>query len=281
MSSSVVQPDMFLDLEGPEYQAQPLPAPTHAMHAKAGDISNLRESIRTSIQAAESAPVRKDGFTFAKYFATPHVAKRPVAAKSFATPLAEGLGENGLAPIENDLGPQEFDADMHWSGADAGPSVRTKVRGKRPPSTMSEVYKRPASEVSIALRRPATATVVSASLANPPKRPIHAVPMPRVTDADSTFQRIQRKSIHTDPALVAMLRAAPALGARPRPSKEPTSHSGGEIYWADKLSLFRIYTRAGDRHEQRIPCNWNNPAEVKTGWALACAVCERDPRPIR
>ena len=275
MSSVVVRPDRDVwDLDGPEYQAPPPPAPTHAMHAKAGDVSNLRESIRTSIQAAESASVRKDGFAFAKSFATPRVSKRP-AADDGATPsvLEEGLGE-WAPPIEDDLGPREFDAE-------AGPSVRTRVRGKRPPSTMSEASKRPASPMSIALKRPATATIVSASLASTPKLPIHAVPVPRVTDADSIFQRIQRKSIHKDPALVAMLRAAPALGPRPRPSKEATSHGGGKIYWSDQLGLFRIYTRVGDRHEQRIACNWNNPAEVTAVWALACAVCERDPRPVR
>ena len=81
-------------------------------------------------------------------------------------------------------------------------------------------------------------------------------------------------------------KAKKKLKDRPKIGKkklENAHYMSGHIYPNHKSAkgpLMRVFTRKGDRHEQRIPYDPKDRADAVRVWDLACACIETDPRPV-
>ena len=59
-------------------------------------------------------------------------------------------------------------------------------------------------------------------------------------------------------------------------------YMSGRIYGTYRYKpCLRVYTRSGDKHEQRFPYDPKDKNDVKEKWHLACSSMELDPRPVK
>ena len=88
------------------------------------------------------------------------------------------------------------------------------------------------------------------------------------------------KTIGLFPHLVAELLKSKVPKGRPKPAKTPTEYKkyGAKIYYNKAKRMLRVYSRPGDKLEQRIPIDFNNKASAAEAWSLACACIENDHR---
>ena len=91
-----------------------------------------------------------------------------------------------------------------------------------------------------------------------------------------------KQSIFKYPSVVDALYKVSKKKDRPAPKNQRTHYHGGHIYM-DKVSgrHLRVFTRKGDRHEQRIEIDWKDKSDVAMKWALACSCIEVDSRPVK
>ena len=272
-----------------------------------GNFSDVRATIWASIAKAENAPLRKrPAMSVALASAVPAV----------AAPLCDADGELGLddshdppddeqddtgdsadesaaqgtdaAPVRDwgkskDVIQRFHELKSEWSRKrnQEAPCARFRITGKQPVRPGVKSLRRHAAAIKMAHAR-ADYPPPMTSIMKRPAASIAPAPAAKAPKASGdVFNRIGRLSMNKDPELVTALRNAKPLMVRPPPSKQPTAHAGGKIYWHAAENMWRIYTRKGDRHEQRVRTDWNNLADVHRAWKLVCAVIERDPRPVR
>lgn len=73
----------------------------------------------------------------------------------------------------------------------------------------------------------------------------------------------------------------PAMGDRPKPTKEPTAWGGGKIYFSKAKKMYRVYRRVPqDKVEESVPVDISDKADKKSKWAACCALIESDTRPV-
>jgi hypothetical protein len=211
-------------------------------------------------------------------------------------------GRAAAAPEHEDRDAELGGEDIDIDAAEAGGGIRKR------PATAANIYKRPSAavapddldtsgttskhptstaapstcftktKVAMKLKAAKGSKKVKGATGKPAAGGYGSKGKPLISNPTVARVLAAKQSIHKYPEVVKTLMALKSK-YRPAPSKSATSYKGGKIYYIPKSMHLRVLARKGDRHEQRIPIDFDAKHELQAQWGLACAVIESDPRP--